>query len=79
MNIYKRFLDGMPEYLARYYWWAYLWEKSVWFFDHQPIINAILFGQYKKLMQLTMQQLEHTDHTRVLQLTCVRYAYPQTY
>ncbi|WP_038250754.1 methyltransferase domain-containing protein [Ghiorsea bivora] len=71
MKIYKRFLDGMPEYLARYYWWAYLWQKSVWFFDHQPIINAILFGQYKKLMQLTMQQLEHTDHTRVLQLTCV--------
>ncbi|MCF6207873.1 MAG: class I SAM-dependent methyltransferase [Ghiorsea sp.] len=71
MNIYKHFLDGTPEYLARYYWWAYLWKKSAWFFDHQPIINAILFGQYKKLMQATMQQLEHTDHTCVLQLTCV--------
>jgi len=71
VNIYKHFLDGTPEYLARHYWWAYLWQKSAWFFDHQPIINAILFGQYQKLMQATMQQLEHTDHARVLQLTCV--------
>ena len=47
---YRYFLDGIPKYLARYYWWAYLWSVGVWFFDHQPIINAILFGQYRKLM-----------------------------
>jgi len=70
-KIYKRFLDGTPEYLARYYWWAYLWKRSAWFFDHQPIINAILFGQYNKLMQQTMIELAKTDHSRVLQLTCV--------
>jgi len=70
-NIYKRFLKSTPEYLAKYYWWAYLWSKSAWFFDHQPIINAILFGQYKKLMFETMKNLESTDKTRVLQLTCV--------
>ncbi|MDQ6977675.1 MAG: methyltransferase domain-containing protein [Ghiorsea sp.] len=71
LKLYKKYLDGTPEYLARYYWWAYLWSKSVWFFDHQPIINAILFGQYKKLMHQTLQQLAHTDQTSVLQLTCV--------
>lgn len=70
-KIYTYFLASTPEYLARYYWWAYLWSKSVWFFDHQPIINAILFGQYKKLMLTTMQALKNSDQSNVLQLTCV--------
>ena len=70
-KFYRYFLDGMPTYLVRYYWWAYLWNKAVWFFDHQPIINAILFGQYKKLMNTTLARLEHVSRDRVLQLTCV--------
>ena len=57
MALYKRFLDGTPEYLARYYWWAYLWRPATWFFDHQPIINAILFGQYRRLMEGTLASL----------------------
>ena len=61
----------MPFYLVRHYWWAYLWQAGVWFFDHQPIINAILFGQYKKLMQTTLVRLENGDAGRVLQMTCV--------
>jgi len=44
MAIYRQFLHAMPEYLARYYWWACLWRWGIWFFDHQPIINAILFN-----------------------------------
>jgi len=71
LNIYKKFLDGIPDYLARYYWWAYLWPFSVWFFDHQPIINAILFGQYRKLMRATMNRLEKSARENTLQLTCV--------
>ena len=70
-KFYRYFLDGMPIYLVRYYWWAYLWSKAVWFFDHQPIINAILFGQYKKLMNITLARLERAPRERVLQLTCV--------
>jgi len=61
----------MPTYLVRYYWWAYLWSKAVWFFDHQPVINSILFGQYKKLMHATLARLEQPSGGRVLQLTCV--------
>lgn len=71
MKIYRHFTDGIPWYLARHYWWAYLWDKAVWFFDHQPIINAILFGQYRKLMNATMACLELASKERVLQLTCV--------
>lgn len=72
MRLYERFLKGgVPEYLARYYWWAYLWEKSIWFFDHQPIINAILFGQYDTLLKKTLAQVEARPGTQLLQLTCV--------
>jgi len=71
-RIYKRFLKGgVPDYLARYYWWAYLWEKSIWFFDHQPIINAILFGQYDKLLNKTLTCVEAKPGAKLLQLTCV--------
>jgi len=70
-KLYRYFLDGMPAYLVRHYWWAYLWPKSVWFFDHQLIINAILFGQYNSLMQATLARLQQAPLQRVLQLTCV--------
>ncbi|MEO8333030.1 MAG: methyltransferase domain-containing protein [Gallionella sp.] len=71
MPLYKRFLDGVPEYLARYYWWAYLWRGGIWFFDHQPIINAILFGQYDRLLKRTLAHVETRHDARLLQLTCV--------
>jgi len=70
-KFYRYFLDGTPLYLARHYWWAYLWSTAVWFFDHQPIINAILFGQYRKLMQATMVRLRNAANESILQLTCV--------
>ncbi len=71
LNLYRHFLDGIPLYLARHYWWAYLWRPALWFFDHQPIINAILFGQYRKLMRANMAILQNTPNESVLQLTCV--------
>lgn len=71
MRLYRKFLDGVPEYLARYYWWAYLWRWGIWFFDHQPIINAILFGQYQRLLHMTLAQIDTAPGARILQLTCV--------
>lgn len=71
MSFYKYFLDGVPFYLARYYWWAYLWRPAIWFFDHQLIINWILFGQYKTLMHRTLDELSFYENGRLLQLTCV--------
>ncbi len=70
-GIWRRFLDGKPEYLVRYYWWAYLWPWGVWFFDHQPIINAILFGQYRTLSQRALHEcMKNRPQGRFLQLTC---------
>lgn len=72
MRFYQKFLTaGTPDYLARNYWWAYLWQKSIWFFDHQPVINAILFGQYDALLRKTLSRIETGSHARLLQLTCV--------
>lgn len=71
MRLYRYFLNGYPIYLVRHYWWAYLWRPAVWFFDHQVIINAILFGQYKKLMAATLSQLKNIPAGNILQLTCV--------
>ncbi len=71
MRLYRKFLDHVPEYLARYYWWAYLWPWGIWLFDHQTIINAILFGQYDKLLNKTQAQVETRPGARLLQLTCV--------
>lgn len=49
---------ALPDYLVRHYWWAYLWRPAVWFFDHQPIINAIVFGQYSRLTDETVRMLD---------------------
>jgi len=61
----------VPEYLARHYWWAYLWRTGVWFFDHQPVISTILFGQYRKLLDVTLERLDAAPCGETLQLSCV--------
>jgi len=68
---YRFFLRSVPFYLARHYWWAYLWRPAIWFFDHQVIINAILFGQYKRLMNTTLEKIKQVNLECTLQLTCV--------
>ncbi len=72
ISVWRHFLDAHPEYLARHYWWAYLWRFGVWFFDHQPIINAILFGQYQVLKTQALRAcMVDRPKGRLLQLTCV--------
>jgi len=60
-----------PRYLERYYCWAYIWRSGIWLFEHQPIINAILFLQYQRLMRTTLDYFTARPCQRVLQLTCV--------
>ncbi len=61
----------LPDYLVRHYAWAYLWPSSVWFFDHQPIINAILFGQYRKIMNHTLRMMDGPTAGKTLQIAGV--------
>jgi len=62
---------AIPDYLTRSYWWAYMWPPAVWFFDHQPIINAILFGQYRTLMKTCLQMLRPGEAGETLQIAAV--------
>jgi ubiquinone/menaquinone biosynthesis C-methylase UbiE len=62
---------ALPDYLVRYYAWAYLWPAAVWFFDHQPIINAILFGNYRRIMDATLRLLAPHSAGRTLQIAGV--------
>jgi len=68
---HRYFTNGIPEYLARHYWWAYLSKVGVWFFDHHMMINAILFGQYDNLTNATIRQLKQAPVGEMLQISCV--------
>jgi ubiquinone/menaquinone biosynthesis C-methylase UbiE len=63
--------EELPDYLTRYYAWAYVWPISVWFFDHQPIINAILFGNYNRIMDNTLRLLDPGSTGSTLQIAAV--------
>ncbi|NEZ03291.1 methyltransferase domain-containing protein [Wenzhouxiangella sp. XN201] len=62
---------SLPDYLVRYYRWAYLWPIAVWFFDHQPIINAILFGNYRRIMNETRRLMDAPNAGKTLQIAAV--------
>lgn len=63
--------QALPPELVRHYAWAYLWPTAVWFFDHQPIINAILFGNYRRIMATTLRLLDAPRAGRTLQMAAV--------
>lgn len=63
--------EDLPDYLVRHYNWAYVWPFSVWFFDHQPIINAILFGNYRKIMDNTLRMMRLENAGKTLQIAAV--------
>lgn len=67
---WRRYLNGNPEYLAHYYWWAYLAPFGVWFFSHHLVINSVLFGQYRRILDTLLQHLHTAPCGRMLQLTC---------
>ncbi|MFW5926514.1 MAG: rhodoquinone biosynthesis methyltransferase RquA [Wenzhouxiangella sp.] len=64
-------VEQLPDYLVRYYRWAYVWPFAVWFFDHQPIINAILFGNYRRIMNETLRLIDPDRAGRTLQVAAV--------
>lgn len=64
-------VTALPDYLERHYAWAYVWPFSVWFFDHQPIIDAILFGNYRRIMRHTMRLMDLPNAGKTLQVAGV--------
>ncbi len=60
----------IPDYLDETYWWAYLHPKGVKFFDHSFIVDSILFGNYRKLRDTVVNNLD-ADTGNVLQMAAV--------
>jgi hypothetical protein len=59
----------IPVYLREVYTWAYLNPLSVWLLDRTWIVNAILWGNSRRLQRAVFAELE--PGSRVLQACCV--------
>ncbi|MDT8438592.1 MAG: class I SAM-dependent methyltransferase [Wenzhouxiangellaceae bacterium] len=64
---------SIPAYISGHYRWAYLWKPGVWFFDHMPVINCIVFGQYRNMVDATLAYI--TDDERTGETVLIASAY----
>jgi ubiquinone/menaquinone biosynthesis C-methylase UbiE len=62
---------GIPAYLENNYWWAYLNPRCVKFFEHQWIVNLILWGNFPRLRDAALEELGSRVVGRTLQIACV--------
>jgi ubiquinone/menaquinone biosynthesis C-methylase UbiE len=61
----------IPDYLQKNYWWAYLDPRSVKFFEHQWIVNLILWGNFARLRDAALAKMGSDITGRTLQIACV--------
>lgn len=59
-----------PEYLLEAYWWAYAHPNAVRFFEREWLINAILWGNYRRLSRAAIEALGPIYGGRTLQVAC---------
>lgn len=62
---------GIPPYLEKHYWWAYLHPKGVRLFDRLWLVNAILFGNFNALRDIALRRLGTAIPGRMLQIAAV--------
>ncbi len=60
---------AIPDYLRETYAWAYLSPRSVRVLDRQLVVSSILWGNYRRLLEALLAELEPGQ--RVLQPACV--------
>jgi ubiquinone/menaquinone biosynthesis C-methylase UbiE len=63
--------SDVPAYLQETYWWAYLHPRAVKFFEHQWIVNLILWGNFARLRDNALDELGTAISGRTLQVACV--------
>jgi ubiquinone/menaquinone biosynthesis C-methylase UbiE len=61
--------DGVPAYLRDIYSWAYLSPIGRAIFDHPPVVSAILWGNYHRLIRWVEDEIRPGD--RMLQIASV--------
>ena len=59
----------VPSYMQEIYAWAYLWPTSVRLLDRSQVVNAILWGNYPRLLRVALAELRPGQ--RVYQPACV--------
>lgn len=62
---------SIPAYLQDTYWWAYLHPRAVRFWEHEWLVNAILWGQMDRLTDCVINELDLTTPSNLLQIACV--------
>ena len=62
---------AVPDYLKKVYWWAYLHPRGVRIFEHQWIVNAILWGNFVRLRDSALDEMGAQISGRTLQVACV--------
>ena len=60
---------AIPDYLRRTYGWAYLDPRTLRLLDHDIVVNAILWGNYRRLVQAACAEFKPGEH--VLQAASV--------
>ena len=61
---------NIPPYVEKYYWWAYGRPWAAKLFDHQPMVNAILLGNYNRLRDEAIKEFGADFSGRTLQVGC---------
>ena len=64
-------VPSIPDYLQDTYWWAYLHPASFLIFEHEWVVNLILWGNMKRLTNAVLEEINVQPHSRVLQVACV--------
>jgi SAM-dependent methyltransferase len=59
----------VPRYMQEVYAWAYLWPISVRLLDRPQVVNAILWGNYPRLLRAALAEIRPGQ--RVYQPACV--------
>src|SRR3989344_2331401 len=59
----------IPQYLEKYYWWAYVRPWAVRLFERQWLINLILLGNYLTLRDATLEEFKYMSGS-TLQVSC---------
>jgi len=62
---------GVPAYLLRTYWWAYVDPRAVRLFERQWLVNLILWGNFARLRDAALDALGGRLAGRTLQIACV--------
>jgi ubiquinone/menaquinone biosynthesis C-methylase UbiE len=62
---------AIPGYLQEVYWWAYVHPRAVRVFERQWLVNAILWGNFARLRDAALEELQPGTAGRILQIACV--------